>query len=173
MRCGLILSEDQLSEASEHVRKHKKETYCISKLNQAVTEACKPIFKSIPGSFPIYHTLFSCSARTRFRVMASRYGTSRSHSDTPHSVGLLQTSDQLDAETAIWQHTTHIRDRERDIHAPDGIRTRNSSKRAAADSRRRPSGHRHRLVVLYKTNELYKRGLTTEDRNGHIDSTVK
>jgi len=30
---------------------------------------------------------------------------SRSHSDTPHSVGLLWTSDQSDAETSTWQHT--------------------------------------------------------------------
>jgi hypothetical protein len=27
---------------------------------------------------------------------------SRSHSDTPHSVGLLWTSDQHDAETSTW-----------------------------------------------------------------------
>jgi hypothetical protein len=31
---------------------------------------------------------------------------SRSHSDTPHSVGLLWTSDQPVAETSTWQHTT-------------------------------------------------------------------
>jgi len=31
---------------------------------------------------------------------------SRSHSDTSHSVGLLWTSDQPDAETSTWQHTT-------------------------------------------------------------------
>jgi hypothetical protein len=31
---------------------------------------------------------------------------SRSHSDTPHSVGLLSTSDQPDAETSTWQPTT-------------------------------------------------------------------
>jgi hypothetical protein len=36
---------------------------------------------------------------------------SRSHSDAPHSVGLLWTSDQPVAETCNWQHTTHIRDR--------------------------------------------------------------
>jgi hypothetical protein len=30
---------------------------------------------------------------------------SRSHSDTPHTVGLLWTSDQPDAETSTWQHT--------------------------------------------------------------------
>jgi hypothetical protein len=35
---------------------------------------------------------------------------SRSHSDTPHSVGLLWTRDQADAETSTWQHTnTHNR----------------------------------------------------------------
>ena len=32
--------------------------------------------------------------------------TSRSHSDTPHLVGLLWTSDQSDAEISTWQHTT-------------------------------------------------------------------
>jgi hypothetical protein len=31
---------------------------------------------------------------------------SRSHSDTPHSLGLLWMSDQPDAATAAWQHTT-------------------------------------------------------------------
>jgi hypothetical protein len=31
---------------------------------------------------------------------------SRSHSDTPHSVGLLCTNDQPVAETSTWQHTT-------------------------------------------------------------------
>jgi hypothetical protein len=48
-----------------------------------------------------------------------------------HSVGLLWTSDQPDAETSTWQHTQHSQ--ETDIHAPGGIRTRNPSKRAAAD----------------------------------------
>jgi hypothetical protein len=36
---------------------------------------------------------------------------SRSHSDTPHSVGLLWTRDQPVAETSIWQHTALTRDR--------------------------------------------------------------
>jgi len=34
-----------------------------------------------------------------------------SHSDTPHSVGLLWTSDQPDAETSTSQHTTLKRER--------------------------------------------------------------
>jgi len=35
----------------------------------------------------------------------------RSHSDTPQSVGLLWTSDQLDAEISTWQHTTLTSDK--------------------------------------------------------------
>ena len=37
---------------------------------------------------------------------------SRSHSDTPHSVGLLWTSGRPDAETSTSQHTTFTRDRQ-------------------------------------------------------------
>jgi hypothetical protein len=36
---------------------------------------------------------------------------SRLHSDTPHSVGLLWTSDQPDAETPTSPHTTLTTDR--------------------------------------------------------------
>jgi hypothetical protein len=36
---------------------------------------------------------------------------SRSHSDTPHSVGLLWTSDQPDAAASTWNHTTLTSDR--------------------------------------------------------------
>jgi hypothetical protein len=35
----------------------------------------------------------------------------RSHSDTPHSVGLLWTSDQPDAKTSTWQRTLPTRDK--------------------------------------------------------------
>jgi len=36
---------------------------------------------------------------------------SRSHSDTPHAVEVLWTSDQPGIETSTWQHTTHTRDK--------------------------------------------------------------
>jgi hypothetical protein len=36
----------------------------------------------------------------------SPYATSQSHSDTPHSVGLLWTSDQPSSENFTWQHLT-------------------------------------------------------------------
>jgi len=39
------------------------------------------------------------------------FEVSQSHSDTPHSVGLLWTSDQSDAETSTRQHTTLTRDK--------------------------------------------------------------
>ena len=41
------------------------------------------------------------------------YELLRSHSDTPHSVGLLWTGDRPVAETPTWQHTTPARERER------------------------------------------------------------
>ena len=62
---------------------------------------------------------------------------SRSHSDTPHSVGLLWASDQPEEDL----HLTAQHSQETDIHAQGGIPTRNPSKRAAADPRLRAGGH--------------------------------
>jgi hypothetical protein len=68
-----------------------------------------------------------------------------SHLDTPHSVGLFWTSDQPDAETSTWQHTTLTRD----IHpCLGGIRTRNPSKQEAADPSLRPRDHWDRPVAF-------------------------
>ena len=63
---------------------------------------------------------------------------SPSHSDTPHSVGLLRMSDQPDSANVTRQHAT----KETDIHS--GIWTRIPSKRVAADSRLRPRGRWNR-----------------------------
>jgi hypothetical protein len=57
----------------------------------------------------------------------------------PHSVGFLRMTDRPVAETSTWQHKTLTRER-RPFRA--GIRTRNPSKRAAADPRLIPRGHR-------------------------------
>jgi hypothetical protein len=69
----------------------------------------------------------------------------RSHSDTPQSVGLLWTSDRPAADTSTWQHTQHSQ--QMNIHDPIGIRTRNPSNLATADSRLIPYGHRDRPFV--------------------------
>jgi hypothetical protein len=53
------------------------------------------------------HVFLFCEASTLFRVTASPYRASWTNSwDTPPSVGLLWTSDQLDAGTSTWQHAT-------------------------------------------------------------------
>ena len=65
------------------------------------------------------------------------FEASRSHSDTPHSVGLLWMSDQSVAEIYTRQHATITTD----IHSPGGIQTRNPNKRVAADPRLRLRGH--------------------------------
>ena len=63
---------------------------------------------------------------------------SRSHSETRHSVGLLWTEDEPDAETSTWKHTTFTRD----WHPrPGGIQSRNPSKRKAEDPCFTPRGH--------------------------------
>jgi hypothetical protein len=66
----------------------------------------------------------------------------RSLTNTPQAVGFLWTSDQPDAETSTWQHTT-------DKHpCPGGIRTHDRSRRAAVDLRLRPRGHWDRLLPI-------------------------
>ena len=62
---------------------------------------------------------------------------SLSNSDTPHSVGLLWTSGQPDAEASTWQYTTITRDSH---PCPGGIRTYKPSKR--------PQTHALTLLVL-------------------------
>jgi hypothetical protein len=62
---------------------------------------------------------------------------SRSHSDRPHSVGLLGPSQLALPDN----HNTH---QEQTSHVPGGILTCSRSQRAAADPRFRPRGHRDR-----------------------------
>jgi hypothetical protein len=63
------------------------------------------------------------------------------HNDEPQLVGFPWTSDQLVAETSIWQHTTNT-------HAPGGIRTHDRSRWAAIDLCLRPRGHWDRHMPL-------------------------
>jgi len=101
---------------------------CVWTVPQAVVEGCgaNRLATERISLCAARYFFFTYGHSTRFRVMATPYRASRSHSDTPHSVGLLWTSDKPDAETSTWQHTT-------DIHAPGGIRTRNPSKRGVSD----------------------------------------
>jgi len=58
---------------------------------------------------------------------------SRSHSDTPHSVRLLRTSDFAGRGDPYL--TTNNKHKKHTLMPPGGIRTRNPSKRAAVDPR--------------------------------------
>jgi hypothetical protein len=77
---------------------------------------------------------------------------SRSHSDTPHSVGLLWTSDQPVAVRPLPDNTQYSQ--QTNIHARDGIRTHNPRKRAAADPLLRPRGHWDRHYTYLLTNKI-------------------
>ena len=68
---------------------------------------------------------------------------SRSYSDAPHSVGLLWTSDQPDAETSLPDNTQNS---QQTFITPGGIRTRNPCKRATAGPRLRPHDQRDQQV---------------------------
>jgi hypothetical protein len=55
--------------------------------------------------------IFSGSAAERGLWPSHSRGFLITHIDAPHSVGLLWTSDQLDAKTSTWEQTTHTTDK--------------------------------------------------------------
>jgi len=73
---------------------------------------------------------------------------SRTHSDTQHSVRLLRTRYKPHANTSTWQRK---HSQETDTDVPGGIRTRNPSKRVAADPRLRPLGHLYQRYAVTVT----------------------
>jgi hypothetical protein len=81
--------------------------------------------------------------RILYSSTALIYEDSGSQSDTPHSVGLLWTSDWPIAETSIRQ-TQHLQ--ETSIHAYGGIRTRNPARRATVDPGLTERGHWNRVA---------------------------
>jgi hypothetical protein len=52
------------------------------------------------------------TAQVRLGLLIPIVEFSRSHTETPHSVGLLWKSDQPVAETSTWQHATITKDRQ-------------------------------------------------------------
>jgi len=98
---------------------------------------------SLRKIMPTQHTFFRVLTAPVFLDLLI-VEVSRSHSDTPHSVRLVWTSDQPIAETSTWHHkNTH----KRQIHVPGWIRTRIPIKRAAADRRLSLRDHRYRHAV--------------------------
>jgi len=71
------------------------------------------------------------------------------HSDTPHPVGLLGTSDKTDAKATTWKQASPTINRCRCV---GGIRNRNQSKRAAADLRLSPRDLLARSAYVHLTS---------------------
>jgi hypothetical protein len=71
---------------------------------------------------------------------------------TPHSVGLLWTSDWPIVETSNTQHTQEV-----DFHARGGIRTRSPRKRVAAVPRLIPRGRQVRRGPIQRPKSIYER----------------
>ena len=75
----------------------------------------------------------------------------RSHSDTPHLVGLLRTGDK--ASSSPLRDKTQF-SQETEIHELFGIRTRSPSMQAAADPLFRPHDHRGSVRMKIFVNRL-------------------
>jgi len=75
---------------------------------------------------------------------------SRLHSDTPQSVGLPRRSDQPDAETSTWKHTTLTRQK-----LPDLQRELNPQSRQASGRRRTPYTARPLKSAAFNITNFY------------------
>ena len=96
------------------------------------------LYRNCTNLFPFYETATPPSpGGPGYPYSRSLYIT---HSDAPHSVGLLWKSDQPVAETSTCQHPTLTTDMPH-----GGIRTHILNRWAAADLRLRPRGHWDRL----------------------------
>jgi hypothetical protein len=118
----------------------KPSDYCnvvtVLELQSTIVETCS---RYLLNNTNIQLYIFSHGATAPVWTKGLPYRASRSQ-----SVGLLWTSDHPEAETSDnTQHTAFT-----DVHAPDGIRTGNPSKRAAAYPRLRPRCHCDRRVFI-------------------------
>ena len=88
--------------------------------------------------------LFFYDTSTRSGVMASPYGASRSQSmDTAHSVGLLRTRHQSDAEASTWKI---LKAHKRQTYTPPaGFESRIPEIEGTQNPQLRPRGHWVRL----------------------------
>ena len=78
---------------------------------------------------------------------------SRSHTTTHHSRQDSSGGVTSSSQRPLPDNTQHSQ--QTDIHAPDGIRTHDLSRRAAADLRLRPRGHWDRLEDTHVNVPIY------------------
>ena len=111
------------------------------------------LWESITGQFQTLHKLSVKNSQNTVPPLPARQPladqdllivkASGSHSDTPHSVGHLSTSDQPEAGTYMWQHTTLTGDGQPRAR-------RDSNPKSQHSSGRRPTrGHSNRRSQIY------------------------
>ena len=87
--------------------------------------------------------------------------TSRSHSNTAHSIGLLWTSDQPDAKTSTWRHTA----------VPHSQQTHNSTT-LTTDTQQCHTQNRH-TAVPHSQQTHSSATLTTDTQQSHTHNPSK
>ena len=94
-------------------------------------------YRQLTGFRPTTYLFFLVALQPLVGIGLLIVEVSRSHSETPHSVGLGRVIGQ--SHRPLSDNTQHSQ--ETGIHASSGIRTRNPKKRSTADSRLRLQGH--------------------------------
>jgi hypothetical protein len=120
--CANLLWANRLHHVTEIMQRGRPHHSCLVKATVPTLAVrkfrhCSRVLRSHPlscdrvGTF-IFHSFFPPMVQTPLRGQGFLIiEASRSHSDIPHSMGLLWTGDEPDAETSSWQHTTVTRDR--------------------------------------------------------------
>jgi hypothetical protein len=130
--------------------------YTMRGFNNVFTEArhlslpwCKWI-EPTTSNLLLLLLLLSLAFTTHLRVLASSFLRLRDHTQWHTTVGRTPLDEWSARRRDLYlTNTQHLQ--LTNIHAPDGIRTRNPSRRAAADPRLRPLDHwdRHKLQSYF------------------------
>jgi len=136
----------RLQKNSQGLARDLIQVFVVRRRRQAASTIARPNNDRNSSKLQFHFIFFSISLQLLVFPGPLTVETSLSHSDTPHSVGLLWTRDLPDAQTY------------EDIHAPGGIRTHNPNKHAAASPRLRPRKFNSYLQGTYffsytKTNK--------------------
>jgi hypothetical protein len=138
-----------LSTRIRHTFRH----WCLTCTLISYSHLCLALISHSPYSFPFSHPL--ATQPNRGPRPPHSWGFYITHNDTPQSLALFWTKDRPVAETSSTQHS-----KETDIHASGGIRTRNPSKRSAADAHLRQFGHWDRHSVYFTRTKYSVRYVT-------------
>jgi hypothetical protein len=95
----------------------------------------------------IITTIILLAFTTHLRVLASFFLRFQDHTQWHTTVGRTPL-DEWSARRRDLYLTDTQQSQQTNIHAPGGIRTRNPSRRAAADPRLRPLGHWDQILII-------------------------